>query len=227
MVKNLVKFSLVILALAALSSAAEARDGWDRHDRNDHNRDHRDYGHDSYHRSSHSWRSPWHHHGYYVYRPYPYGRAVISLPGGYVKVIFGGRPYYYCHGVFYNRVNTRYVVINPPIGAVVETIPVDNQVIVVNGATYYYSSDVYYQYTPRGYMVVQKPVGSTQLVKADVPPEVINDNGSDYFDVNIPNSNGGYTAVTLKKSGNGFLGPQGEFYPEFPKVEQLKAMYTK
>ena len=47
------------------------------------------------------------------------------------------------------------------------------------------------------------------------------------FTVNIPNDHGGYTAVIIKRSGNGFTGPQGEFYPEFPKVSQLRVMYGK
>lgn len=47
------------------------------------------------------------------------------------------------------------------------------------------------------------------------------------FTVNVPNDHGGYTAVVIKRSGNGFTGPQGEFYPEFPKVSQLKIMYGK
>jgi hypothetical protein len=52
------------------------------------------------------------------------------------------------------------------------------------------------------------------------------DNG-DAITVNIPNNKGGYTAVVLKRSGNGFVGPQGEFYSEFPKVSQLQTMYGK
>ena len=47
------------------------------------------------------------------------------------------------------------------------------------------------------------------------------------FTINIPNNKGGYTAVLLRKSGNGFIGPQGEFYPEFPKVSQLEVIYGK
>ena len=47
------------------------------------------------------------------------------------------------------------------------------------------------------------------------------------FTVNIPNGQGGYVAVIIKKSGNGFVGPQGEYYPEFPKVSQLQVMYAK
>ena len=45
--------------------------------------------------------------------------------------------------------------------------------------------------------------------------------------INIPNSAGGYTSVLMKRSGNGFVGPQGEFYPEFPKVSALKVIYGK
>ena len=46
--------------------------------------------------------------------------------------------------------------------------------------------------------------------------------------MHIPNSDGTtYTAVVIHKKGNGYAGPQGEFYPEFPKVEHLKVMYGK
>ena len=44
--------------------------------------------------------------------------------------------------------------------------------------------------------------------------------------INIPNTRGGYTAVALKRSGNGFIGPQGEYYSDNPTVEQLKTLYS-
>ena len=47
------------------------------------------------------------------------------------------------------------------------------------------------------------------------------------FTVNIPNQQGGYNAVVIRRSGNGFIGPQGEYYPEFPKIFQLEMMYGK
>jgi hypothetical protein len=47
----------------------------------------------------------------------------------------------------------------------------------------------------------------------------------DEFTVNIPNTHGGYNAVVIKRSGDGFIGPQGEYYPEFPKVFQLQMKY--
>ncbi len=48
---------------------------------------------------------------------------------------------------------------------------------------------------------------------------------TDVFTVNIPNSHGGYTPIVIRRSGNGFIGPQGEYYPEFPRVFQLKIIY--
>ena len=45
--------------------------------------------------------------------------------------------------------------------------------------------------------------------------------------VNIPNIHGGYNAVVIRKSGDGFVGPQGEYYPEFPKIFQLQMKYEK
>ena len=49
----------------------------------------------------------------------------------------------------------------------------------------------------------------------------------DELTINIPNSAGGYTSVLIKKSEKGFIGPQGEFYPEFPRVSVLKVVYGK
>ena len=43
--------------------------------------------------------------------------------------------------------------------------------------------------------------------------------------INIPNSNGSYTQVTLTKSGDGYIGPQGEYYTGHPTVEELKVLY--
>ena len=46
------------------------------------------------------------------------------------------------------------------------------------------------------------------------------------FTVNIPNSQGGYTAIVIKQSGSGYTGPQGEYYTSFPTVVQLQVMYA-
>jgi len=41
----------------------------------------------------------------------------------------------------------------------------------------------------------------------------------------IANSNGSRTSVRLKKSGLGYLGPRGEWYPNMPTNEQLRVVY--
>ncbi len=43
--------------------------------------------------------------------------------------------------------------------------------------------------------------------------------------VNITNSNGSITPVTLKRSGNVWIGPKGEQYMSIPTAEQLKPIY--
>jgi hypothetical protein len=45
------------------------------------------------------------------------------------------------------------------------------------------------------------------------------------FIVNIPNAHGGYNEVVIKKYGDGYKGPFGEYYPEFPKIFQLQMKY--
>ncbi len=47
----------------------------------------------------------------------------------------------------------------------------------------------------------------------------------DSFTVNVPNSQGGYTAIVITKSGNGYTGQKGEYYSQFPSVSQLQAVY--
>jgi hypothetical protein len=72
------------------------------------------------------------------------------------------------------------------------------------------------------------PVVVTQpapVVVAQTPPATTY--SGDTVIVNVPNTNGGYTAVVLKRSGNGYIGPQGEYYDQIPSTAQLQAMYGK
>lgn len=126
------------------------------------------------------------------------------------------------------------VLVSPPV----------YQPVVINGATYYLNNGTYYAYNGYGYQPVTPPVTVVEPPITVVQPPVVVDNQaqsagpvitaagttsdpSDSFTINIPNKKGGYTAVTLKRSGNGYIGPQGEFYPEFPKVYQLEVIYGK
>jgi len=46
-----------------------------------------------------------------------------------------------------------------------------------------------------------------------------------YTQVNVQNSNGSITPVTLTRSGNGWVGPRGEYYPSMPSSHQLHSIY--
>ena len=43
--------------------------------------------------------------------------------------------------------------------------------------------------------------------------------------INIRNSNGSYSTVTLKRTPSGWVGPRGEFYKQKPSEQQLKQIY--
>jgi len=155
---------------------------------------------------SYAWHDGWHGHGYV-------GVEIGAWPGSY----YYGYPYYPYYGDPYYP---GYTVVSSSY-----------QPVLVNGTTYYLNNGTYYVYTQYGYQAVATPAGVTAPVviqpTAVVAASNVVSNAEDAFTVNVPNNKGGYTAVLLKKSGNGFIGPQGEFYSEFPKVSQLQVMYGK
>jgi hypothetical protein len=201
---------LLTLAVAAFLPQTSFAGFWegDRHSR------HYDRRYD-YHRS----------HYYHHYPRYPYGGITVSLPNGYINVGYGGRRYYYGSGVFYQAGIRDYVVVPAPVGAVVTVIPRDAYAVVVDGVQYHTYNGIYYKRFAEGYKVVDPPaqvIVEPTTIAANVTPKQ-----QEEFTLNIPNNKGGYTAVSLKRSGEGFIGPQGEFYNQFPTVEQLKTMYAK
>ena len=121
------------------------------------------------------------------------------------------------------------------VGALVESLPPRYTTVVYGGVPYYYYDSYYYRpYPEGGYVVVQPPaivqppVVQQQVIQT-VPAPVMQQQAQTpgTITINIPNAKGGYTSVTLKKLGNGYTGPQGEYYPDSPTVEQLKVLYGK
>jgi hypothetical protein len=43
--------------------------------------------------------------------------------------------------------------------------------------------------------------------------------------VHVTNTNGSIIAVRLQRSGPGYIGPRGEYYPTLPTEEQLRPVY--
>ncbi len=114
------------------------------------------------------------------------------------------------------------------VGAIVESLPPRYTTVVVGGVPYYYYDDYYYRPYPGGYVVVPPPVVTQPVyIAPEAPQYQAQPQAPDIVTVNIPNTRGGYTPITLKKSGNGYIGPQGEYYSEHPTVEQLKTLYGK
>ena len=159
------------------------------------------------------------------YNNYSHGNLVLALPHGVLTIAVGGLKYHYHDGIYYRRGSRGYTIVPAPIGACVRRLPYGHGKVYVKGRKYYVYQGVYYKRVPEGYLVVEEPARVIETVKvyeSFAPTPTVT---SDSFIINIPNGKGGYTPVTLTRSGGGFIGPQGEYYSSFPRVEQLKLMY--
>jgi hypothetical protein len=125
----------------------------------------------------------------------------------------------------------------PSTGAFVADLPFGYTRVLVDGSTYYYAGGYYLLPNSTGYVVVPEPVSAVaasptmsvpvqpQGSSSETQPMRPNPTSQDTTTVNIPNSKGGFTQVTLVKLKNGYVGPQGEFYASHPTVDELKALY--
>jgi hypothetical protein len=147
--------------------------------------------------------------------------------GRHYEVLHRGNRYFYHGGFFFQRSGVNFVVVSAPHGAVVPVLPFGYVTYTFGpGIAYYYLDGVYYKQVPQGYVVVpedefDKLQKQKKELEASKPPETPG------FIVNIPNTDGTFTPVELKKNQDGYTGPQGEFYKEHPSVEQLKVLYGK
>jgi hypothetical protein len=155
----------------------------------------------------------------------------LSLPHASLSIGYGGHKYLYSRGIFYAPGVREYVVVPPPAGVLVSSIPDGHDQVIVDGVSYYVYNGVYYSRVTQGYRVTAPPpavIVDTATVAASAPVAVSPAaKAPQAFTVNIPGPGAGYTTVIVKRSGQGFTGPQGEYYPEFPAVAQLQAMYVK
>ena len=137
-------------------------------------------------------------------------------------ITVGHQRYSYHDGRFYRPswFNFEIALGIPPRGAVVHLLPFGYRSLVIGGSTYYYYDNIYYQDCPTGYAVVPAPVVSQKVIATQ-------NLSGERVPINILNSNGSYTTVVLVKQGGGYVGPQGEYYPGHPTVEQLKSLYGK
>lgn len=112
-------------------------------------------------------------------------------------------------------------------GTIIATLPPHYSTVYVGNVPYYYDGTYYYQRGPSGYVVVQ-PVAAPVVVapaQTVVVAQPIEHNRS--VTVQIANKNGAVTNVMLVRKGNGYVGPQGEYYDTMPTAEQLRVLYAK
>ncbi|MFA5160294.1 MAG: DUF6515 family protein [Candidatus Omnitrophota bacterium] len=152
---------------------------------------------------------------------YPGPRFYHNLPPGYQPLWIADMLYYYLGGVYYQETPSGYVVVQAPRGAVIPALPGPYKTIVYDNTDYYYYNSTYYIKQPTGYTVVTPPpsVVSSNAPAVEAPEKTVV--------VTVPNPNGSYIPVTLQKYTDGYVGPNGEFYPDYPTIDQLKAMYAK
>jgi len=152
-----------------------------------------------------------------------------SLPSRHEVVVVGHERYHYSGGRFYRPgwFGFGFFISAPPIGAVIRVLPFGYRTVIATGTPYYYYDNVYYRTCPQGYIVVPAPAANPGVVA--LPPVVTGTQivSAETVTINVPNSNGGYTPVTLVKHRAGYVGPQGEYYPGNPAIEQLKVLYGR
>lgn len=195
-------------------------------------------------------------HGEYVLVQPPVGAIVPAIPSDYRVVRIDGVNYYTDSGVYYVFTRHGYRVVDPPVVRVVpqtvvveQTVPAvvesPNKTKVAEGATLggvlgaltggIIGHQMKGHHTAEGALVggvagaVVGGVAGSQIPNqsALTPAPIAQSSSEQTFTVNVPDNKGGYIPVVLKKSGSGYVGPQGEYYSEFPKVSQLQAMYSK
>lgn len=100
---------------------------------------------------------PWHRPEFHP------GYRVNVLPGLATALIIGGLTYYVANGIYYQRQQDHYVVVQAPPSTVVVNSPVPDgnlRVLDFNGRRYYVSEGHYYQRDINGqYLEVPRPAG--------------------------------------------------------------------
>lgn len=146
-----------------------------------------------------------------------------GLPPRHDVMVLRGAKYHYWHGSFWRPGPMGFFMVAPPIGAMITVLPIGHRPVIYAGVTYYYYDNVYYTDAPTGYVVVPPPAEKMVVQEPAVEQSVSIPGPS--ITINIPNSNGSFTSVKLVKYKDGYLGPQGEYYPGRPTVDQLRVLY--
>lgn len=145
-------------------------------------------------------------HRHYPVHHSRHPRHYRTMPRGYFSISFGGIPYFYYSGVFYQRGSSGFFLVGAPIGAVVHSLPVGYTRVVYSNTYYYCYDDVYYRKVPSGYQVVDSPITPVAVAAPAF------DRG-DWVRVTAPNLN--------VRTGPGYDFPIKEVAPQYCQLEVM------
>jgi len=139
----------------------------------------------------------------------------------------GGRSYHYDgsrHYGYYHNSRGEWVFGVLGLGLLTAAVMADHPVYVQQPVVVQQSPQVVYvqqpavvqQPAPVVYM--QQPAVIQQQIQVVSPQPVTTT-------INIQNSNGSFTPVTLRAVGGNWVGPKGEYYDTMPSVGQLRPVY--
>jgi hypothetical protein len=162
--------------------------------------------------------------------------VVPILPRSYRVVVIHGVAYYVADDIYYRRAPGGYIVVERPTES--DTVVVRTPEPQGSTVTLYVPKKDEDGYTPvtlkkidGGFLGPQGELYPTMprvslLTEMYGIPEILRETRSDVYFIHIPNKDGEtFTRVELTRHKNGFLGPQGEFYPVMPSVAHLAEMY--
>lgn len=123
------------------------------------------------------------------------GRMYRSVPRSFMRLSFGGYPYYFSDGLFYGYYGGYYGSIFPPFGISIGALPYGYWGFNFGGFPYYYHSGIYYRQKENEYEVVQAPVGAS-VPRIPKEAKVVVVNNEKYFEYN-----GAYYKEYVKEDG--------------------------
>ena len=197
----------VMTMVLALPTEAEAKQRLSRFKYKKHG--HFDHGHKNYRRN------------YSVFS----SNIVFPFPKGFISISVGEKKYHYRDGAYYHKDRHGYKAVSAPIGACIARLPYGYQKFYIDGHAYYTYNDVYYKHAPDGYEVIKKPYSKRTKKHKKTRYKQHHDESGDEITLSIRNKKGEHITISVKPSGDGYVGPQGEYYDEFPKIDHLRMIY--
>lgn len=180
-------------------------------------------------------------YGYYGRYGY-YGAAPFWTDFGLnaAGLVIGAAAIYNQPDVVYVNETPQIVVQQAPAPQVIVQQPAPQQVIYQQAPA---PQVIVQQPAPQQTIYQQQPVPEQQIVRVpntnvpkrqtvqSEPSEPSEPKGErqtlEEYKIYLPVGNGTFIMVPLMKTLTGFIGPQGEFYPDHPTIEQLNERYMK